>query len=95
MTYDSSLAPIATAPVLAALGVEEIRISPERVEAFKKLYSKQYGKQIDENEAVEKARQLLRLMELIYVPMRRDELAIVEGRNNQLGIVRQLPPPQV
>lgn len=88
MTYNSSSAPIAPAPMLAALGVEEIRISPERVEAFKRLYSKQYGKQIDENEAVEKGRQLLRLMELIYVPMRRDELAIVEGRNNQLGIVR-------
>lgn len=65
-----------------------ISLVPERIEEFKQLYSKRFGRQIDEHEADEKARQLLRLMEIIYMPMRRDELAMVEDRNNHLGIVR-------
>lgn len=65
-----------------------MRLEPERVEEFKQLCNKRFGKPVGDIE--EKARQLLRLMELIYVPMRRDELATVEVRKNQLGIVRRL-----
>lgn len=64
-------------------------LAPIFVDSFRRLYSGRFGKQIDESDAVEKGRQLLRLMELIYVPMRRDELAIVEERNSELGIVLQ------
>ena len=69
-----------------------MHLAAERIEVFKQLYAKRFGKQIDNVE--DKARQLLRLMELIYTPMRRTELEAVRVRTSQLGITRR-PAPQL
>ncbi|OGY59644.1 MAG: hypothetical protein A3I31_00530 [Candidatus Colwellbacteria bacterium RIFCSPLOWO2_02_FULL_44_20b] len=60
-------------------------ISKERLQKFRDIYRKSFGKDILEQEALEKATQLVRLMEIIYKPMTRAELDSLYKRREALG----------
>ncbi len=74
-------------------------LSAERVKKFQTLYKKRFGKEIDENEALEKGAKLLRLMQLVYKPMTRAQFDAVEERrkelshDDQLGSTNKQPTP--
>lgn len=48
-------------------------ISKEALEEYKKIYQKQFGKEISDADALEQATKLLRLMEIVYKPMTKEE----------------------
>ncbi len=48
-------------------------ISPEVLKKYKKIYRKQFGRGISDAEALEQATKLLRLMEIVYKPMTKEE----------------------
>jgi hypothetical protein len=55
-------------------------ISKKSLEEFKRIYRKQFGKDISDQDALESATKLLRLMEIVYKPMTRDEFSKLEER---------------
>lgn len=55
-------------------------ISNKQLEEFKRIYRKQFGKDISDQDALESATKLLRLMEIVYKPMTRDEFSKLEER---------------
>ena len=48
-------------------------ISREALGEYKKIYKKQFGKNISDAEALEQATKLLNLMKIVYKPMTREE----------------------
>lgn len=48
-------------------------ISKEHLEKFKEIYKKEFGKEISDEDALEQATKLLRLVEIIYKPMTQAE----------------------
>lgn len=52
-------------------------ISREQPEKFKDIYRKQFGKDISDQEALEKGTRLIRLIEIIYKPMMKDDFEMV------------------
>lgn len=63
-----------------------MRINTKDLRAFQTLYASQFGTKISEKEALEKATCLLRLMELIYVPITVKEAASTSARCSSLRI---------
>ena len=59
-----------------------MQISKERLNEFKRIYKKRFKKELSDNEALEKAIKLSRLVEIIYKPM-------TESEYNQLQKKRQ------
>lgn len=55
-------------------------VSPKALEEYKKIYRKQFGKDISDADALEQATKLLRLMEIIYKPMTKEDFDILEER---------------
>ncbi len=49
-------------------------ISTESLEEFKRIYRKQFGKDISDQDALESATKLLRFMKIVYQPMTKEEL---------------------
>lgn len=45
-------------------------ITNEQLEKYKQIYKKQHGKDISDQEAMEQATKLLRLLQLVYKPMK-------------------------
>lgn len=60
-------------------------ISKEHLQKFRDLYRKTFGKEIPEQEALGKAIQLLRLVEIIYKPMTKEDMARLEKRRRETG----------
>lgn len=48
-------------------------ITNERLESFKNLYKNYFDIELDDQSALEKAISLVRMMELVYVPMTESE----------------------
>ena len=48
-------------------------LSDEQITKFQMLYRNRFGKEINRNEAYEKGVKLMRLVELIYKPMTKDD----------------------
>ena len=48
-------------------------ISEKRLEEFKRLYKKHFNKDISDQEALESATKLLRLVEIVYQPITKKE----------------------
>ncbi len=48
-------------------------ISKERLDEFKKIYKKQFGKEIKDEDAREQAEKLLRLVGIVYKPITKEE----------------------
>ena len=61
-----------------------MRISPEKIIEFQKLYKEQFKQDITPEEAYEKGMILLRLMKIIYQPMTKKELNIILDRKKNL-----------
>lgn len=58
-------------------------ISKESLEEFKRIYRKQFGKEISDQDALEFATKLLRLMEIVYKPMTKEEFSKLEERRKK------------
>ncbi len=58
-------------------------LSDEDVEKFRTIYKNRFGKEISREEACEKGVKLVRLMELIYQPMSKQEYADLQKRREE------------
>jgi hypothetical protein len=58
-------------------------ISKERLEEFKKIYKKKFGKDISDQDALEQATKLMRLMEIIYKPMTQEQYDQLQKRRKE------------
>lgn len=65
-------------------------VSPKALEEYKEIYRKQFGKDISDADALEQATKLLRLMEIVYKPMTKEDFAILEKRRKS---TRSEPAP--
>jgi len=61
-------------------------ISKEHLEKYKQIYKNRFGKELSNQEALEQATKLLRLIEIIYHPMTQKELDMVNRRREELGV---------
>ena len=64
-------------------------ISKESLDKFKAIYKKEFGKDLNDQDALELATKLLRLVELIYKPMTKEDYEMVQKRRqetNQLKV---------
>ncbi len=55
-------------------------LSDSQIEKFQEIYRDRFGKEISREKALEKGAKLLRLMQLIYVPMTKEEYDLVQTR---------------
>lgn len=62
-----------------------MRISDQQLDRFIEIYRKNFGITIDRATALEKGAKLVRLMEIIYKPMTKDEFARVQERQTELA----------
>jgi hypothetical protein len=62
-----------------------MQLTNEHIIKFQALYRTRFGKDINREKAVEKGIKLLRLMEIIYKPMTKDEYDKVVQRQAQIN----------
>ena len=60
-------------------------LSDEQVTKFQVLYKQQFGREITKDEALEKGAKLVRMMQLIYKPMTKEEYEKVQKRRHETG----------
>ena len=58
-------------------------LSSKQITKFQELYEKHFGKKIDRDEVCEKGAKLIRLMELIYRPMTKNEHELIQKRREK------------
>lgn len=58
-------------------------LSDEQITKFQTLYKNRFGKEISREEAYEQGVKLIRLIELIYKPMTKEEYKIVQKRRKE------------
>jgi hypothetical protein len=58
-------------------------ISKEALEKFKRIYKKKLGKDLSDQDALEKATKLLRLVEIIYKPMTQEDYDKLQKRREE------------
>lgn len=58
----------------------KIMISNERLEEFKRIYRKEFGRDISDQDALESATKLLNLLKIVYKPMTKEDFARIEER---------------
>jgi len=58
-------------------------LSSKQITKFQELYEKHFGKKIDRDEVCEKGAKLIRLMELIYRPMTKNEYELIQKRREK------------
>lgn len=63
---------------------ETIIITDKQLAEFKALYKKRFGEELTDQEAMAKATKLVRLMEIIYRPLTKADLEMVEERKKEL-----------
>lgn len=61
-------------------------LTPERVAEFKELCKKELGLELTDEQAYDYAIKFLRMMEIVYRPMTKADMAAVEARRKELGI---------
>jgi len=59
--------------------------SDQEIIKFQKLCEKHHGKKINRKDAYEKGAKLIRLLELIYQPITKDEYKLVQKRREETG----------
>lgn len=67
-----------------------MRITDERLQAFKKLYCDRFQIQLTDEQALAKSLRAVRLMELIYKPITKEEFAYAKERQAELLQTTQL-----
>jgi hypothetical protein len=60
-------------------------LSDEQIKKFQNIYRKRFGKEIDRKEAYEKGVKLLRLIELIYHPITKEEYRELQRSNQKVN----------
>ena len=50
-----------------------VKLSKEAIKEFKEIYKKEFGEEISDREAYDKASNLLRLFEAVYKPIPKDK----------------------
>jgi len=60
-------------------------LSEKEIIKFQKLYENRFGKKISRKDAYEKGVKLIRLLELIYQPITKDEYKLVQKRREETG----------
>lgn len=60
-------------------------ITEEQIKTYQTLYKNRFGREISRAEAIEKGTKLLRLVELIYVPMTEEENRRLQKRRQETG----------
>ena len=58
-------------------------LSDEQITKFQTLYKNRFGKEISREEAYEQGVKLIRLIELIYKPMTKEEYKMVQKRRKE------------
>jgi len=58
-------------------------ISEERLQKFKQIYKKCFNKDLLDQEALEKATKLLRLVGIVYEPMTQEEYNALQKRREE------------
>lgn len=64
-------------------------ISDEQLGKYKKIYKKQFGKDISDEEALRQATSLLRMVELVYKPMTVGQYKKLQIRRAELGEISE------
>ena len=59
-------------------------LSDAHIAKFQAVYKSKFGIEISKEDAYEKGVKVLRLMSLVYKPMTKEELAIVQERRQKL-----------
>ncbi len=59
-------------------------ISQEALEEFKAIYKNQFGIELSDQDALEKATKLLTLMKAVYKPITKEQYDTVEKRRKEL-----------
>lgn len=60
-------------------------MTEEKIAEFQELVHKHHGKKISREEAVESGEKLIRLLELVYLPMTEEEYQAVHARRQAIG----------
>lgn len=60
-------------------------LSDEQITKFQTLYKNHFGKEISREEAYEKGIKLIRLVEITYKPMTKDQHQMVQERLQEIG----------
>lgn len=60
-------------------------ISEEQITKYQEIYKNHFGKEISREEAYEQGIKLIRLIEIIYKPMTKDEFQQVQKRRKETG----------
>jgi len=58
-------------------------ISKESLGEFKKIYKEEFGEEISDQEALEQATKLLRLVEIVYKPTTQEEYDKIQKRREE------------
>ncbi len=58
-------------------------LSSDQITKFQELYEKHFDKEISRDEAYGKGAKLIRLMELIYKPMTKNEYELIQKRREK------------
>ena len=59
-------------------------ISENALEEFKAIYKKEFGEDLSNQDALDKATRLLTLMKAVYKPITKEDLRLVEERRKEL-----------
>jgi hypothetical protein len=60
-------------------------LTEEQIKTYQVLYKNRFGREIGREEAIEKGTKLLRLVELIFVPMTETEYQKLQERRRETG----------
>lgn len=60
-------------------------LTNEQVRKFQEIYKQCFGKEISKEDAYEQGVKLVRLMEIIYKPMTKEEYEMVQKRRKETG----------
>lgn len=61
-----------------------MNISEAQLTSFKALYKKHFGEELSQEEALEKALKLVRMMQLVYKPITKEQYQQVIKRQQQI-----------
>lgn len=65
-------------------------ISDEKLEEFRNIYRKRYGKDISSQDAYKQAIKLVRMISAIYTPMTETEFLAILKRREELWLKRKI-----
>lgn len=74
-----------TIDILSKRKYQYTALTEEKIAKFQELVRKHHGKKISREEAVESGEKLIRLLELVYLPMTEEEYQVLQARRQTIG----------